>query len=65
LLSKESCTDFLKQIPENSIDMIFADPPYSLSNSGFSVHAGKRVSVNKGKWDESKGVENDFAFHTQ
>jgi len=65
LLSKESCTDFLKQIPENSIDMIFADTPYNLSNSGFSVHAGKRVSVNKGKWDESKGVENDFAFHTQ
>jgi len=65
LLFKESCIDFLKQIPENSIDMIFADPPYNLSNGGFSVHAGKRVSVNKGKWDESKGVENDFAFHTQ
>ncbi|MDR0646692.1 MAG: site-specific DNA-methyltransferase [Elusimicrobiota bacterium] len=45
--------------------MIFADPPYNLSNGGFSVHAGKRVSVNKGKWDESKGVKNDFSFHTQ
>lgn len=65
LLFKESCIEFLKQIPENSIDMIFADPPYNLSNGGFSVHAGKRVSVNKGKWDESKGVESDFAFHTQ
>ena len=64
-LFKDNCIDFLKQIPENSIDMIFADPPYNLSNGGFSVHAGKRVSVNKGKWDESKGVENDFAFHTQ
>lgn len=52
-------------IPENSIDMIFADPPYNLSNGGFTVHAGKRVSVNKGKWDESAGVEADFAFHTR
>jgi len=65
MLFKENCIEFLKQIPENSIDMIFADPPYNLSNGGFSVHAGKRVSVNKGDWDESNGVENDYDFHTQ
>lgn len=61
----DDSVDLLKQIPENSIDMIFADPPYNLSNGGFTVHAGKRVSVNKGKWDESKGVEEDFAFHVK
>lgn len=65
VLFKDNCIEFMKQIPENSVDLIFADPPYNLSNGGFTVHAGKRVSVNKGKWDESKGVENDFAFHTQ
>jgi len=27
LLFKDSCIEFLKQIQENSIDMIFADPP--------------------------------------
>ena len=32
-------------------DMIFADPPYFLSNDGISVQAGKIVSVNKGEWD--------------
>jgi site-specific DNA-methyltransferase (adenine-specific) len=53
----------LKKLPANSIDMIFADPPYNLSNGGFTVHAGKRVSVNKGKWDESRGVEADMEFH--
>jgi len=47
--------DLLKQLPENSIDMIFADPPYNLSNWGFSMHAGRMVSVNKGDWDKSKG----------
>ncbi len=55
--------DILKSIPKNSIDMIFADPPYNLSNGGFSCYAGKRVSVNKGKWDKSKGIEADFKFH--
>lgn len=45
--------------------MIFADPPYNLSNGGFTVHAGKRVSVNKGEWDKSSGVDADFTFHVQ
>jgi site-specific DNA-methyltransferase (adenine-specific) len=53
----------LSQIPENSIDMVFADPPYNLSNGGFSVHAGRMVSVNKGDWDKSKGFDDDYNFH--
>ena len=55
--------EILEQIPENSIDMIFADPPYLLSNGGFTVHAGKMVSVNKGQWDVSNGLKKDFEFH--
>lgn len=57
------CIDILKQFPENHFDMIFSDPPYLLSNGGFTVHAGRQVSVNKGSWDKSKGVEEDFEFH--
>ncbi len=53
----------LGKMEPDTFDMIFADPPYNLSNGGFSCHAGKRVSVNKGKWDASNGVENDFEFH--
>ena len=53
----------LGQLPENSIDMIFADPPYNLSNGGFTVHAGRMVSVNKGDWDKSRGFEDDYGFH--
>lgn len=52
-------------LPAESIDMVFADPPYGLSNGGFSCHAGRRVSVNKGVWDKSKGVEQDFNFHSK
>jgi len=53
----------LNALPDECIDLIFADPPYNLSNGGFTCHAGKRVSVNKGKWDKSKGVEENFDFH--
>lgn len=33
-------------------DMIFADPPYFLSDGGISVQSGKIVSVDKGDWDK-------------
>ena len=58
-LYHSGCLDVLAQIPEDTVDMIFADPPYLLSNGGFSVHAGKRVSVNKGDWDKSGGLKKD------
>jgi len=43
-------------------DMVFADPPYNLSNGGVTCHAGRMVSVNKGEWDRSSGVEADHEF---
>ncbi|MBQ5610076.1 MAG: site-specific DNA-methyltransferase [Fibrobacteraceae bacterium] len=43
--------------------MIFADPPYFLSNGGFSVQSGKQISVNKGDWDKSQGFEKDNEFN--
>jgi site-specific DNA-methyltransferase (adenine-specific) len=57
------CLEVLSCINENSIDMIFADPPYMLSNNGFTCQNGKMVNVNKGKWDKSKGFEEDAQFH--
>src|SRR3990170_3090090 len=53
----------LPQFEPEIFDMIFADPPYNLSNGGFTVHAGRRVSVNKGEWDKSKGFKDDYEFH--
>lgn len=61
----DDCRDFLNSLPENSVHMIFADPPYNLSNGGFTCHAGKMVPVNKGKWDESKGLDEDLKFHIE
>jgi site-specific DNA-methyltransferase (adenine-specific) len=53
----------LNSLPNESADLIIADPPYNLSNDGFTCHAGKCVSVNKGKWDKSKGIDEDYNFH--
>jgi len=57
------CLQLLPQLPRNSIDMIFADPPYFLSNGGITCHAGRMVSVNKGEWDVSRGVEENYKFN--
>lgn len=42
---------------EFKFDMIFADPPYFLSNGGISVQSGKVVCVDKGEWDKGFSPE--------
>jgi site-specific DNA-methyltransferase (adenine-specific) len=59
----DNCLDVLAEIPEESIDMIFADPPYFLSNGTFTCQNGKRVSVKKGEWDLSNGLQDNLSFH--
>ena len=57
------CLDLLAQIPESSVDLVFADPPYFLSNGGITCHAGRMVSVNKGDWDKSRGPDANHEFN--
>ena len=64
-LLKGDCIDILNQARENSVDMIFADPPYFLSNGGITCHAGRMVSVNKGKWDKSRGLRENHEFNLE
>ncbi|WP_407522310.1 site-specific DNA-methyltransferase [Lacibacter sp. MH-610] len=56
--------DTMELLPQfnHKFDMVFADPPYFLSNDGLSIQSGKIVSVNKGKWDKSEGFDyiNEF-----
>ncbi len=53
----------LKKIKSKSVDFIFSDPPYFLSNNGISCQGGKMVSVNKGDWDRGGGFNNNVKFH--
>lgn len=62
-LYKGDCLEVLKQFPENHFDMIFADPPYFLSNGTFTCHNGRMVSVKKGDWDLGNGLKENFEFH--
>ena len=58
------CGDTFELLPQFDFkfDMVFADPPYFLSNGGISVQSGKIVSVNKGEWDKGMTTDemNDF-----
>ena len=55
----------LKKIKKNTVDMIFADPPYFLSGNGISCSGGKMVSVNKGEWDKKIGIEEKHQFNRE
>lgn len=59
--------DTMQLLPQinHKFDMVFADPPYFLSNNGLSIQSGKIVSVNKGKWDKSLGTEHINQFNRQ
>lgn len=63
-LSQGDCIEIMSKIAQTRFlfDMIFADPPYFLSNGGISVQNGKQACVDKGTWDKSQGAEQDLEF---
>jgi site-specific DNA-methyltransferase (adenine-specific) len=65
-LTKLYCADALQildHLQPQSVDVIFADPPYFLSNNGISCSSGKMVSVNKGNWDKIDSHEQKHQFN--
>ena len=51
-LYNADCINILQTLPEKSVDLIFADPPYNLSGEGYlTTHNGKVAKLNKGEWD--------------
>lgn len=55
--------ELMASLPNESIDCIWTDPPYNLSNDGITCVSGRMVTVNKGEWDRSQGVELDHEFN--
>ena len=64
VLYHEEAIKILNQFEQEGVlfDLIYADPPYFLSNDGITCQSGKMVSVNKGDWDKSEGFEQDVNF---
>lgn len=58
------CIEQMARLPDASVDMVFADPPYNLSNGGTTCQSGERVCVDKGRWDRSRGLNADIDFHS-
>ena len=62
-----NCLDVLDAVatthPEGYFDMIFADPPYFLSNGGITCQSGRMVKVDKGDWDKSGGAKSNHEFN--
>ena len=57
------CLELLRKMKPESVDMIFADPPYFLSNNGITCQGGRMVSVNKASWDEGGDFKENHAFN--
>ena len=56
------CMELLPLL-NDKVDMVFADPPYFLSNGGIIVQSGKIVSVNKGEWDKGISIDEMHTFN--
>ena len=57
--------ELLRRAKSETFDLIFADPPYFLSNGGVTCQNGQMVSVNKGDWDKAATFEEIHAFNLQ
>lgn len=62
-LLRGSHLDLLAGLAADSVDCVWTDPPYFLSNGGTTCQAGRRARVDKGSWDQSQGIAADHAFH--
>lgn len=64
LLANGDSFKLLKEF-DFKFDMIFADPPYFLSNGGISLQSGKVVSVDKGEWDKGMSQDEVMTFNME
>lgn len=64
-LYRGDCMAVMSQLPDNTVDCIWTDPPYFLSNGGMTCVGGQMVSVNKGNWDKSRGFRRDHEYNRQ
>lgn len=55
--------ELLPKFDAEFVDVIFADPPYFLSNGGITCKGGRIASVDKGDWDKAATLEDKHKFN--
>jgi len=66
----EDCVEGMKRLPDESVDLVFADPPYMISSS-VKIHRrktkwkGKDISYKFGDWDVFKNIDEYLRFTEQ
>lgn len=66
MVYRADCVELMRLMPGESVDVVFADPPYRLSTGGVTVKSGRIAPVDKGAWDRSLGsFEKDHAFNVR
>ncbi len=65
MIYRADCLELMRLMPAESVDVIFADPPYRLSTGGVTVKSGQVVPVHKGRWDRSRGFREDHLFNVR
>lgn len=64
VLYKGDCTQIMNEISDESIDVIFADPPYFLSSGRTMDIAGRTVNFEKGEWDRCRSLPEIDKFNS-
>ena len=66
LLWNGDSASICKQLPPNSVDCVFADPPYFLSSGNGKVRINNRIiSFDKGDWDRARSSKEVHEFNTK
>ncbi len=63
MVYRADCVELMRLMPAESVDVVFADPPYRLSTGGVTVKSGRLAPVDKGSWDRSRGLLVDHQFN--
>lgn len=64
-LFQGDCRSVMHKMDSQRFDLIFADPPYFLSNGGVTCQSGRMVSVDKGHWDRPANAKEMHRFNSE
>ena len=63
ILYQGDSLSLINELEDNSIDVVFADPPYFLSSGRKMDIAGRKVAFEKGLWDRMRSPQEIDEFN--